>query len=390
MKAQIPEGMVDQLNSVTGGEGVPPVLVRAPGRVEVLGNHIDYNGGFVLASTIERYVWSLGVPSEEVNLRSMNFRESITFHPNVVKPTGTQNWGDFARGIYWAFSRRKHKIRGVTVVTFGDVPIGSGLGSSAAFEVSLVNLVAHISRLELNPKALAMLAFEAERLYCGVACGLMDQFTSQLSKPGNLLAIHCASLRIGNIPLSPDVELVVTDTMVSRPAYDALNERRTECQSALAQLAKAGWDSMNLSEIAPDQLSAVDAVLEETLARRVRHVVMENSRVQRGIDILREGQLKDFGQLMYESHASSRDLYEVSHPQLDFLVELAKQQKGVLGSRLTGAGLGGAIISLVKAEYVDEFIQSMTKNYEGATGQTPSMLTGRPPGGVIVQETSGM
>jgi len=117
---------------------------------------------------------------------------------------------------------------------------------------------------------------------------------------------------------------------------------------------------------------------------------MENSRVQRGMDILREGQLEDFGQLMYESHASSKDLYEVSHPQLDLLVELARQQEGVLGSRLTGAGLGGAIISLVKAEYVDEFIQSMTKNYEGATGQTPSMLTGRPPGGVIVQETSGM
>lgn len=365
MTAQIPEGMVDQLNSVTGEKGAPPVLVRAPGRVEVLGNHTDYNGGFILAATIERYVWSLGVPSEKVNLGSMNFGESIAFHPNVLKPTGMQNWGDFAQGIYWAFSRRQHKVQAVTAVTFGDVPIGSGLGSSAAFEVSLTNLVAHISRLELNPKALAMLAFEAERLYCGVACGLMDQFTSQLSKPGNLLAIHCATLRIGNIPLSPDVELVVTDSMVTRPANDALSERRTECQSALAQLTEAGWNSKNLSEIVPDQLGAVDAMLEETLARRVRHVVMENSRVQRGMDILRKGQLKDFGQLMYESHASSRNLYEVSHPQLDFLVELAKQQKGVLGSRLTGAGLGGAIISLVKAKHVDEFIRSMTRNYEG-------------------------
>ncbi len=390
MTAQIPEGMVDQLNSITGGEGVPPVLVRAPGRVEVLGNHIDYNGGFVLASTIERYVWSLGVPSEEVSLMSMNFRESMTFHPNVGKPTGTQNWENFAQGIYWAFSRRRHKVRAVTAVTFGDVPIGSGLGSSAAFEVSLANLVAHISKLELNPKALAMLAFEAERLYCGVACGFMDQFTSQLSKSGNLLAIHCANLKIGNIPLSPDVELVVTDSMVSRPAGDALNERRIECQSALAQLTEAGWNSKNLSEIVPDQLGAVDAVLEETLARRVRHVVMENSRVRRGMDILREGRLKDFGQLMYESHASSRDLYKVSHPQLDLLVELAKQQKGVLGSRLTGAGFGGAVISLVKAKHVDEFIRSLTKNYENATGQTPSILTGRPPGGVIVQETSSV
>ncbi len=388
MTVQIPEGMIDQLDSVTRGKGPPPVIARAPGRVEVLGNHIDYNGGFVLAATIERYVWSLGVPSEEVDLRSMNFRESIAFHPNVLKPTGMQNWGDFAQGIYWAFSRRQHKVRAVTAITFGDVPISSGLGSSAAFEVSLANLVAHISRLEVNPKALAMLAFEAERLYCGVACGLMDQFTSQLSKPGNLLAIHCASLRIGNIPLSPDVELVVTDTMVSRPANDALNERRTECQSALAQLTKAGWDSKNLSEIIPDQLGAVDAVLGETLARRVRHVVMENSRVQRGMDILREGRLEDFGQLMYESHASSRDLDEVSHPQLDLLVELAKQQKGVLGSRLTGAGFGGSIISLVKTKHVDEFILSLTKDYEGTTGQTPNMIAGRPPGGVIVQEAS--
>ncbi|MDF1540346.1 MAG: galactokinase family protein, partial [Candidatus Thorarchaeota archaeon] len=176
----IPDGMMEQLQKLVGHRDMKPYLSRAPGRIEVLGNHTDYNSGLVLAATIDKYVWSLGVPSDNVTLYSMDFEEYAEFTPSEFGSSMGLSWMKYARGVYWAFKRRNHDVRGVTVVIHGDVPIGGGLSSSAAFEVSFANLVARNSNIELNAKATAMIAFEAENLYCGVSCGVMDQFTSQL------------------------------------------------------------------------------------------------------------------------------------------------------------------------------------------------------------------
>jgi galactokinase len=327
--------------------------VRAPGRVEVLGNHTDYNSGLVMAATIDRFVWAVGAASERVDIYSLDFEESTSFSPKGLRLTDVLQWDSYVKGIYWSFERRKRAATGVTGIVHGNVPIGANLSSSAALEVAMVNLIAAASELTMNPKAAAMIAFEAERLFCRVSCGVMDQFTSQLGEPNALLAINCNNLQTKSIRVSPKIKIVITDSKVARSAGDVLNERRAECLSALNQLNESSMDLRSLSEIGLDQIDDVDDILDERLTRRVRHVVSENARVREGIKALEEEDLRRFGVLLYESHDSSKELYEVSHPMLDLLVDIARGHKGVYGSRMTGTGLGGATLSIVSDEYVE-------------------------------------
>ena len=381
---QLPERLSAKMAEILKGTKLPPVVARAPGRVEVLGNHTDYNGGDVLAATIDRYIWTAGIPSSEVELYSLDNDDIIRFKPHSVETSLQLSWKRYARGIYWAFERRKHNVSGVTGVIHGNIPQGAGLGSSAAFEVALANLVLSISNIKLNPKAIAMLAFEAERIYCGVACGVMDQFASQLGKPNSLLAIRCSNLVTGDIPWDPRLRLVIVDSGIKRAAVDVLNERKLECQQALQILLEEGWVLTDLSELQPEKLDAISDLLGEPLSRRVMHVVLENERVKSGVRALREGRAEEFGALMYESHASSRDLYEVSHPMLDALVDFAKDKNGVLGSRLTGAGFGGATLTVVKESACTAFIQEIRKDYESETNAMPEIIETTIPGGVVV------
>ncbi|MFX0106678.1 MAG: galactokinase, partial [Candidatus Hodarchaeota archaeon] len=376
------ELMLQKLQEITIDSSENAMCSRAPGRVEVLGNHTDYNGGLVLAATIDRFVWSLAVPSNDVVLYSMDFKERTEFPSQGIEPTPTLTWESYVRGVFWALERRKHKINGLTGVIHGDVPIGAGLSSSAALEVSLVNLALRLNHIKVNPKSAAMLAFEAERLYCGVSCGVMDQFTSQLGKEDSLLGIRCTSLQTEDIPLDSQLKLIISDSKVSRAAGEVLNKRRLECQKALAVLREGGWDIRNLSDIRKESIENINEYLGETLARRVRHVVLENARVDEGIQALRSGNLTQFGLLMEASHKSSKDLYEVSHDNLDLLVEIARSLEGVIGSRLTGAGLGGATITLAREKDSTRIAETITQRYEKETGITPEVMVTGIPGGV--------
>ncbi|MFX0054242.1 MAG: galactokinase [Promethearchaeota archaeon] len=360
-------------------------VARAPGRVEVLGNHTDYNSGLVMAATIDRFVWAAGIASDEVEIHSLDFNESTSFSPRGLRSNNEILWDSYARGVYWAFERRKHAVKGLTGIIHGNIPIGAGLSSSAALEVALVNEIAAASGLTLNPKAAAMIAFEAERLFCGISCGVMDQFTSQLGQQDSVLAIKCGNLQTKSILMSSNLKMVITDSKVSRPAGDVLNERRAECLSALKQLNESGMNLQSLSDIGSDQLDAVDDILEDKLARRVRHVVSENVRVREGIDALEKADLRRFGVLLYESHTSSKELYEVSHPRLDLLVDIARSHKGVYGSRMTGAGLGGATLSLVANKYAQDFKEEISEAYESQTNETPDVYVSEIPGGVMVE-----
>jgi len=382
----IPDGMMEQLQKLVGHRDMKPCLSRAPGRIEVLGNHTDYNSGIVLAATIDKYVWSLGVPSDSVKLYSMDFGEYAEFTPTESESSMVLSWMKYARGVYWAFKRRNHNVRGVTAVIHGDVPRGGGLSSSAAFEVSFANLVMRTSNIGLNAKATAMISFEAENLYCGVSCGVMDQFTSQLGQPDSLLSINCRNLMTNNIPFKTDTSFVVIDSIVSRAANSALGGRREECVAALKELQEAEWSIQSLSDIQPEYLHKVADVLNERLTNRVTHVVMENQRVRKGIEFLKENDISKFGELMRESHNSSRDLYEVSHPNLDILVEKSSRQSGVFGARLTGAGFGGSILVLVNNKDIAEFSKVVAKEYEEETGLEPDITPVRIPGGVRVQQ----
>ncbi|MGY5854025.1 MAG: galactokinase [Candidatus Thorarchaeota archaeon] len=383
MTLKIPEQMTAELESVVGSKD-DVIVSRAPGRIEVLGNHTDYNGGIVLASTINRFVWIAGIESESVNLHSLNFSNSTSFNPADVVRSGSTDWEEYAKGVYWALKRRRQETRGVTGVVYGDVPIGSGLSSSAAFEVSLTNLAMHFGNAKMPPRAKAMIAFEAEMMFCGVSCGVMDQFTSQLGKPNSLLGIFCANLQTRDIPVSELYRFVVANSMISRSAGDALNERRVECVTALRTLQEAEWEISSLSEIKGNQLDELEEHIDERLANRVRHVVYENQRVIDGMNALKEGQIKTFGSLLNDSHTSSKTLYEVSHPRLDLLVSLASGMDGVIGSRMTGAGLGGSTITMVKGNNVDKFVSDITQEYEHETGDTPEVIVCEIPGGVVV------
>ncbi|MFW9966566.1 MAG: galactokinase [Candidatus Thorarchaeota archaeon] len=383
----IPEKMHERLQSL-GTEYDNIWVARAPGRVEVLGNHTDYNSGMVMAATINRFVWAGGASSDEVDIYSLDFDEKTSFSPKGLQRTDEPQWDTYVKGVYWSFERRKHAVTGLTGIIHGDVPIGAGLSSSAALEVAIVNLVAAVSGLTMNPKSAAMVAFEAERLFCGISCGVMDQFTSQLGDPNSLLAIKCSNLQTKSIKISPKVKLVIADSKVSRSAGEVLNERRAECLSALNQLNESGMDLQSLSEIETHQLDDVDEVLDEKLAKRVRHVVSENARVREGIDALEEEDLRRFGALLYESHKSSKELYEVSHPRLDLLVDIARSHKGVYGSRMTGAGLGGATLSVVADEYVEEFRKEISEAYIAQTGDAPDVYMSEIPGGVVVDRLS--
>ncbi len=382
----LPEVLQKEANTFLGNALKDALVSRAPGRVEILGNHTDYNGGAILAATIRRFIWGIGVlsDSDRVNIRSVRFEEDVSFSLGALKPTNSRLWSDYVKGIYWSLDRRGHNPLPVRAIVHGDIPLGAGLSSSAALEISTVNLVLELSGVDLPEKAKAMLAFEAERIYCGVACGIMDQFASQLCKPDSLIAIQCSSMQTQDIPFPDDLSLIIVDSGVSRAAADALNERRTECRTALSRLQKKGWDKSNLSQIAPSELSQAESVLSSVLFRRVRHVVMENERVRKGIHALEQGDLETFGNLLYESHESSKTQYDVSHTYLDLLVETFRNQKGVIGSRLTGAGLGGSVLGVVERERATNIRKRISKEYLRKTGIEPQIIESTIPGGVTL------
>ncbi|MDF1540911.1 MAG: galactokinase, partial [Candidatus Thorarchaeota archaeon] len=212
------------------------------------------------------------------------------------------------------------------------------------------------------------------------------QFTSQLGQPDSLLSIDCRSLMTYNIPFKTDATFVVVDSMISRVANNALEGRRRECLEALKELQEAEWSIQSLSDIQPEYLHKVADVLDERLTNRVTHVVDENQRVRKGIAFLKANDISDFGSLMVESHNSSRDLYEVSHPNLDFLVDVAGKQDGVFGARLTGAGFGGAVLALVNNNNISRVIEVVSKEYETEKGIVPNITTVSIPGGVKVEQ----
>ncbi len=389
MSSEIPEILIEKYHELVEESENPLVVARAPGRIEILGNHTDYNGGLVLASTIDKFVWTLGTLSDEIRLHSIEFNETSTFDLNSLQVVDDK-WSNYARGVFWAFKRRNHDITGLTAIIHGNIPQGGGLSSSAALQVSLVNAIAYLNKLDILPKSKAMLAFESERLFCGIACGVMDQFTSQLSKPHALLEIHCGNLLTHDVIMPPEASFVIVNSMVSRESRNILNDRKNECRLALQSLQEAGWYIPNLSATTASDVEKISEILDEKLLHRVMHIIQENQRVREGIVALKENNIMDFGKLMIESHNSSRDLYEVSHPNLELLMKISKNQKGVFGCRLSGAGLGGNLLLLTRTSNTEEIRRRIVEEYERESGLIAESSVCAIPGGVVVKEKSNI
>jgi len=356
----------------------PAIVVAAPGRVNLIGEHTDYNEGYVLPVAIDRYILVAAGPRRDrkVSLRALNLGEEDAFSLDEIE-RGEREWSNYGRGVAWEMERAGHRLQGMEAIIWGDLPMKSGLGSSAALEVAIAHSFQLLSNLEIEPLQLTLLCQAAENGFVGVQCGLMDQITSALGEKDRALLIDCRSLDRQLIPVPPEVDIVVADTGRRRGLLDSqYNLRRQECREGARLLGVP-----SLRSVSPKELAKRRSDLPPTIYRRVRHVVNENQRTLEAAGALR-GNLEAFGRLMYDSHHSLRHDFEVSCPELDILVEAARKVSGVYGSRLTGAGFGGCTVSLVTQEAVPEFQVLVTKEYEKARAKKPTIYVCRPAQGV--------
>lgn len=364
----------------------PRWTVAAPGRVNLIGEHTDYNDGFVLPMAIERYTVMAGERNtrREVTLHSITTGETATFSVRPPVQRGEPAWSNYVRGVIAGFQQRGHKISGFDAVIDSTVPYGGGVSSSAALEVAAATLLEVMAGSVLDPMEKALLCQEAEHRFAGVPCGLMDQFTSVLAKENQALLLDCRQRTATSVPMTdPTVTVVVINTNVRRRVVEsAYSERRSQCEAAANALKVPALRDATL-----ESLESGRGQIEPDVFRRARHVITENQRTLQFARALQSAQWNVVAQLMYESHASLRDDYEVSCPELDIVVEIARnigEAGGLSGCRMTGAGFGGCAVSLVKTEAVNSIIRQIDQRYEKKTGHQAAIFSSRPAAGARV------
>jgi galactokinase len=365
------------------------VVARAPGRVNLIGEHTDYNDGFVMPAALEFDTWVAGAERADrrVHLQSMNFKERVEFDLDNIHPGSTAHWSDYVRGVAGVLEQQGTKLRGTNLLIRGDVPLGAGLSSSASLEVATALALCAIAEVELDRRKLALLSQRAEHDYVGTKCGIMDQFVSLFGKAGHALMLDCRSLEYKLLPLRDEARLVICNTNVKHElATGEYNQRRADCEVGVAHLKQFYPEIRALRDVSMEQLENHKADLGERVYRRCRHVITENERVLAAADALVAGRMDAFGRMMYGSHASLRNDYEVSCKELDVLVKLASEQVGVYGARMTGGGFGGCTVNLVKADVVDGFVPAVKAGYKSQTGLDADVYVGSAADGAEVGE----
>jgi galactokinase len=368
---------------IFGGE--PVAVVRAPGRVNLIGEHTDYNDGYVLPVAVDRSVLVAAAPRDDrqVVIHALDFGASVAFSLDDIEHDQVNTWSNYQRGVAYFLEEQGIELSGLNAVVIGDVPIGSGLSSSAAVEVSTAYAWQILVGFRMSRVGLALLCQRAESEFVGMNCGIMDQFVSALGQRDHALLIDCRSLEYQPVPLPAGAAVVVADTRKQRGLMDSeYNTRRRECEEGVQILQRYLPQVQALRDVSTDQFAEYQGQLPENVRRRCRHIVYENERVLRGVAALQAGDLVAFGRLMNESHASLRDDYEVSCPELDIMAEAAWKVEGVYGSRMTGAGFGGCTVSLVAEEAVESFRNRVAAAYEEATDIVPQIYVCRAEDGV--------
>ncbi len=349
----------------------PEVMVRAPGRVNLIGEHTDYNDGFVLPAAIDRAIHMAGRRRADrtVRLHAVDYGESAEFNLDAIERDAQHRWSNFSRGVTKFLLAGGHSLPGADIAIHGDVPREAGLSSSAALEVATVAFWSKLAGLKLDALRAVKLARRAENEFVGMPCGIMDQFASALSRANQALFLDCRDLSYRHVPLRADVKIVVCNSGVRRELTKSEYELRLrQCQQAVAQLGTTGLAVKSLREVDLADLESAREALGDLLYRRAHHVVSENQRVLDAVKALEGGDLERFGELMHASHESLRDDYEVSCRELDALVESARRQPGVLGARMTGGGFGGCTVNLVQAEAAESFAEAVRGDYKQAIG----------------------
>jgi galactokinase len=359
--------------------GKPPqIIVRAPGRVNLIGEHTDYNDGFVLPVAIDRQVLVAATPREDrmVHLYALDFEAHASFSLDDIRYDAEQRWSNYQRGVAWSLWQEGLDLTGLEAVVTSNVPIASGLSSSAAIEVAMATAWKILGAFEVEPVRLALLCQRAENQFVGANCGIMDQFISVLGRRDCALLIDCRTLGHQMVPLPSGTAIVVADTMKRRGLVDSeYNARRRECEEGARLLGQYISGVRALRDVTPEQFAHHAARLPSVIRRRCRHVISENARVEAAVAALGVGNVASFGKLMVASHQSLRDDYEVSCRELDVMTEAALKVEGVYGSRMTGAGFGGCTVSLVDEGAVPTFCRRVAEEYEAAIGVQSQIYT---------------
>jgi galactokinase len=348
------------------------VFARAPGRVEVLGNHTDYNEGVVLSAAIDREVWVAAAKSSsgDCAVTSTQFAETVTVkEPLPLK--GANAWANYPLGVYKVLKDRGYPVQPFFMAIYSTVPLGAGVSSSAALEVATALALCSLFSINVDPTELATICQKAENSFVGANCGLLDQFSSMFGKAGHLLFIDFRSLGHETIPMAgSDTTLAITLSGVTHSLVAGeYNSRRHECFEAAKFFAAKNATIKTLRDVSMKQLIAAKAELNPQYFKRAMHVVGEDERVFNGMQLLKKGSVKEFGRLLYQSHESSMHNFENSCKELDILVGIAKSVDGVYGARLTGGGFGGATLTLLRSDAKDRFETVIKREYKKQTGR---------------------
>jgi galactokinase len=345
----------------------PDLIVRAPGRVNLIGEHTDYNDGFVLPMAIDHAVWLALRPRTDgkVRIHSLDLETESAFELHSLTRSG--DWIEYPKGVASELIKAGYELKGFDAVMTGDVPRGAGLSSSAAVELATARAFAAVSGFEWNAPLMAKIAQKAENSWVGVNCGIMDQMASAACKEGYALFLDCRSLEIQHAPLPEGVSIVILDTSTRRGLVDsAYNERRSQCEEAARWFGVKALRDVSVEEF--EKKTKEESGLSEVAIKRARHIVTENERVLEAIEVMKNGNVKRLGELFNASHDSLRDDFEVTNEALNIMVECAREQPGCYGARMTGAGFGGCAVALVEESQTKAFTQAVSAAYRQRSG----------------------
>ena len=361
----------------------PRWIVRAPGRVNLIGEHTDYNDGFVLPMAIDRAVWIALRPrgDRRVCVHSVDYDQQGEFSLDDLQHDDA-GWLEYLKGTAWALQESGLELKGLEGVLMGDVPLGAGLSSSAALEMATARALAAVGELPWDPAAMARLGQKAENEWVHVNCGIMDQLISAAGQAGHALLIDCRSLDMAAVPLPEGISVAVLDTSTRRGLVDSeYNQRREQCEAAADFFQKKALRDVDL-----ELFQASGGELDETTHRRALHVITENDRTLQAVEAMRRGDVSALGVLMQKSHESLRDDYEVSNDALNAMVEAALTHPACCGARMTGAGFGGCALAIVNIDAADDFAAKTAAAYTEQTGHTPAIYVCEATNGAEVVE----
>ena len=354
-------------------------LFRAPGRVNVIGEHTDYNDGFVMPFAIDRasVVAASARDDRHIEAVALDLNETATLDLDAEPKKRRKTWVDYVEGTARSVEEKFGRISGANILISSDVPIGAGLSSSAALETSIGFALLSLSGVEIDREKLAFAAQKAEHEYAGTKSGIMDQFASSFCQAGNAMLLDCRSLERQQISFeTEDAMTVVVNTGVKHSlASSEYNKRREECEEGVRILQKHRVEIRALRDVSIDELEECRSELSDVVYRRCRHIITENERTLKAAEHFRKTELSEAGRLMFESHRSLRDDYEVSCPELDMLVEIAADVDGVFGARMTGGGFGGCTINQIERDAFDRFSESVSQRYAERFGKGPEIYT---------------